>query len=86
MKRYRAHDTVDEGFYLNPRRLAIKSLEERGSLPGEAGDAYFRIPTLAVLPIGLAVSLVYVIFLPLVGFLMLGRLHDPLCHLHRPHH
>ena len=74
MKRYRAHDTVDEGFYLNPRRLGIKSLEERGPLPGEAGDTYVRIPTLAVLPIGLAVSLIYVVFLPLVGFLMLGRI------------
>ena len=74
MKRYRAHDTVDEGFYWNPRRLAIQSLEERGPLPGGAGDAYLRVPTLAVLPVGLAVSLVYVIFLPLVGFLMLGRL------------
>ena len=74
MKHYRAHDTVDEGFYWNPRRLAFKSLEERGRLPGEAGDAYVRIPALLVLPMGLAVSLAYVIFLPLIGFLMLGRI------------
>ena len=50
MKHYRAHDTVDEGFYWNPRRLAFKSLEERGRLPGEAGDAYVRVPALLVLP------------------------------------
>ncbi len=74
MKRYRAHDTVDEGFYWNPRRFAVKSLEERGRLPGEAGDAYLRVPALLVLPIALAASLAYVIFLPLVGFLMLGRI------------
>ncbi len=74
MKHYKAHDTVDEGFYWNPRRLAFKSLEERGTLPGEADDTYVRVPALLVLPMGLAVSLVYVIFLPLIGFLMLGRI------------
>jgi hypothetical protein len=72
MKRYRAQDTVDEGFYWNPRRFTVKSLEERGHLPGEAADAYFRLPALVVLPLALLASLVYVIFLPLVGFLMLG--------------
>ena len=74
MKHYQAHDTVDEGFYFNPRRFAIKSLEERGRLPGETGDAYLRLPALAVLPLALVASLAYVIFLPLVGFLMLGRI------------
>ncbi len=74
MKHYRAHETVDEGFYWNPRRLAFKSLEERGRLPGETDDTYVRIPALAVLPMGLVVSLAYVIFLPLIGFLMLGRI------------
>ena len=74
MKHYRAQDTVDEGFYFNPRRFAVKSLEERGRLPGEAGDAYLRLPALVVLPLALLASLVYVIFLPLVGFLMLGRI------------
>ena len=55
MKHYRAQDTVDEGFYWNPRRLAFKSLEERGPLPGETGDTYLRVPALLVLPMGLAV-------------------------------
>jgi hypothetical protein len=71
MRRYRAQEPVDEGIYFNLRRLAFKSLEERGRLPGSADDVYFRLPTLLVLPVGLLVSVVFLIFLPVAGFAML---------------
>jgi hypothetical protein len=74
MRRYKAHEKAAEGIYFNPRRLAFKSLEERGRLPGEEGDVYFRLPTLLVLPVGLLVSLVFLIFLPLVSFAMLATI------------
>jgi len=72
MRRYKAREKVDEGIYFNLRRLAFKSLEERGRLPGNEGDVYFRLPLLLVLPVGLLVSLAFLIFLPLVGFAMLA--------------
>ncbi len=74
MRRYHARQIVDEGIYFDARRLAFKSLEERGRLPGAADEVYVRIPALLILPMGLLLSLVYVIFLPLVGFLMVARL------------
>ena len=71
MKRYSAKETVDAGIYFNLRRLAFESLEERGGLPGTEGDVYYRLPVLLVLPVGLMVSLAFLIFLPLIGFAML---------------
>jgi len=74
MRRYKAREKVDEGIYFNLRRLAFKSLEERGRLPGNEGDVYFRLPLLLVLPVGLLVSVAFLIFLPLVGFAMLAMI------------
>jgi hypothetical protein len=74
MTRYKAHEKADEGIYFNLRRLAFKSLEEPGRLPGNESDVYFRLPVLMVLPVGLLVSLAFLVFLPLVGFAMLAML------------
>jgi hypothetical protein len=74
MRRYKAHEKADEGIYFNPRRLAFKSLEEHDRLPGDTGEVYFRLPILLVLPIGLLVSVAFLIFLPLVGFAMLAMI------------
>ena len=70
-KRYTAGQTVDEGIYLNTRHFTIKSLHERGVLPGEPGDTWRPIPALLVLPLGLILSVLFVIFLPVIGFVML---------------
>ena len=74
MKRYAAQQTVDEGIYFNVRKLAFRSIEERGRLPGDDGESYVRLPALVALFVGLLVSLAYVIFLPVIGFVMLGSL------------
>jgi hypothetical protein len=74
MRRYTANKEADAGIYFNPRRLALESMEERGRLPGTDGDVYFRLPVLLVLPVGLLVSLAFLIFLPLAGFAMLAMI------------
>ena len=72
MKRYNGNQTVDEGIYLNTKSLEFTSMDERGPLPGIEKDEYVRVPVLMVLPLAAAISLGYVIFLPLVGFVMVG--------------
>ena len=72
MKRYQANQQVEEGIYFNPRRLAFRSMEEPGRLPGEAGDSYIHVPAPMLLLLGAPLSLAFVIFLPLIGFVMLA--------------
>lgn len=81
MKRYTAQQTVGEGIYFSPRHLAFRSMQEPGPLPGREGDTYLRVPALALLLVGLPLSVAYVIFLPVIGFVMLfGALHDKVRH------
>ena len=72
MKRYNGTQIVDEGIYLDIKALRFTAIDERGPLPGEAHTRYAAIPTLLVLPLAAIISLAYVIFLPLVGFVMVG--------------
>jgi len=74
MRRYRGNATVDPGLYFNFRRLSFKSVQERGRLPGREEDVYHRVPTLALLFVGPVLGLVFVIFLPFIGFVMVGWL------------
>ncbi|HLE84320.1 MAG TPA: hypothetical protein VJG13_08270 [Thermoanaerobaculia bacterium] len=72
MKTYRGQQLVDPGIYLNLRELAFKSMDEDGRLPGTEEAVWRRVPALAMLVAAPLVSIVYFIFLPLVGFLMLA--------------
>jgi hypothetical protein len=72
MRRYRGHQSVEPGFYFNPRRLSFASVEGEGSLPGTEQEEYLRVPALAMLVMGPLLGLAYVIFLPLAGFVMLA--------------
>ena len=81
MKRYTAQQTVEEGIYFSPRHLAFRSLQEPGLLPGRKGDTYLRVPAPVLLLIGLPLSVAYVIFLPVIGFVMLfGAVLEKLRH------
>lgn len=71
MKRYNTHDIAESGFYFNLRRLVFTSLRERGPLPGEDGETWTKVPALLMVPAGLLISVAYVIFLPVIGFVML---------------
>ena len=59
---------VERGLYLNLKRFSMTVLERRGTLPGTEHDTYRRVPVLLMLAVAPVVGLVYVIFLPFVGF------------------
>jgi hypothetical protein len=68
MTTYTGNQEVDPGLYLNTRRFTIASIEHRSALPGIEDDHYRRIPLLLMLAAAPLVGLIYVIFLPLIGF------------------
>ena len=74
MKRYHGNEKVRPGIYFNLRQLSFTSMEDDGRLPGTSEDVYRSVPAIALLVVGPLVGLAYVIFLPLIGFLMLGRI------------
>lgn len=74
MKHYRGSEKVEPGLYFNARQLSFKSIDDEGPLPGGRDDVYRRVPTLALLVVGPLLGLVYVIFLPFIGFAMVAWL------------
>jgi hypothetical protein len=72
MKTYRGHQLVEPGIYFNARQLTFKSLDDDGRLPGGEVDVWRRVPALALLIVGPLMGLAYAIFLPLIGFAMVG--------------
>ncbi len=72
MTRYHGNQNVDPGIYLNLRELSFKSLDDEGRLPGKETNVYYRVPALVLLVAAPLLGLVYAIFLPLIGFMMLG--------------
>lgn len=74
MKRIRGGAKVKAGFYWRPSRWEIVPVPGAGGvLPGSSGDAYVRIPTLGMLLLGPAMGALFVVFLPLIGFVLVGR-------------
>ena len=73
MTRYYGNENVEPGIYFSLEHLSFVSMDESGQLPGSAETVYRRVPAIALLVVGPLVGLAYVIFLPLIGFVMLGR-------------
>lgn len=62
------------GFYWKKGDWEIVTVEgKKGMLPGSENVEYIRIPGLLFIPVALTISVVYVVFLPFVGFAMLGK-------------
>lgn len=62
------------GFYWKKGEWEIVTVEgKKGMLPGTEQGEYFRIPTILFIPVILTMSVVYVVFLPFIGFAMLGK-------------
>jgi hypothetical protein len=74
MKRFKGTEVVEPGLYFNIRQLSFKSVDEREALPGTTEETYRRVPVLALLVVGPLLGLAYVIFLPFMGFAMVGWL------------
>ena len=69
MARYHGNETVNPGFYWNPTKWEITTIEKKGTmLPGGEEVDYHRIPLPLVLMLGPIMGAAYVIFLPLIGF------------------
>jgi hypothetical protein len=74
MKRYRAGQDVEAGFYLNTHTAEIVPVGPKGGrLDGPEGSRYLRIPALVMLFLAPVLGALYVVFLPLAGFAMLFR-------------
>lgn len=74
MRTYNGGETVNGGFYWRRAGWRMVTVEgETGVLPGEPGAAYYRLPALLMIPLALAMGGLFVLFLPLIGFLILGE-------------
>lgn len=74
MTTYKGTQQVTPGLYLNFKRRTMAHVEKAGPLPGADGDRFYRVPMLLWLALAPLVGLVFVIFLPFIGFAMVGRL------------
>jgi len=74
MTSYVGTQEVEPGLYINLRKFSVTSVERRGALPGAATDTYRRLPMLVMLAAAPMLGLVFVIFLPLIGFAMVAYL------------
>ena len=74
MTTYTGTQEVEPGLYLNVRKLAVTNVERPGPLPGTERDTYRRVPMLLMLAAAPLLGLVYVIFLPLIGFVTVAYL------------
>ena len=74
MRTYNGGETVNGGFYWRRAGWRMLTVEgETGVLPGDAAAAYHRIPALLMVPLALTMGGLFVLFLPLIGFLILGE-------------
>jgi hypothetical protein len=65
----RGGNKFDGGFYLNRKTWDLVTVNgKKGLLPGEAGDVYLKVPTLAMLAAAPVLGATLVVFLPFVGF------------------
>lgn len=70
MTTYTGTQEVEPGLYFNVNRFSIKSIDERGPLPGTEDDHYRPVPVLLMLAMAPLIGLAFVVFLPFIGFVM----------------
>lgn len=70
MTTYTGRQTVDNGFYLNMKTFSLATMSQPGALPGTELETYRRVPMLAMLVAAPVLGLLFVMFLPLLGFFM----------------
>ncbi len=73
MTTYKGGDEVRRGFYASAKRWTIELVQEPGTpLPGTADERYMRLPAPVMLVAAPIAGAAFVIFLPLIGFVLLG--------------
>lgn len=71
MLKQQAGDTVKAGFYWRMAQWQILTLAEDGeTLPGHAGETFYRIPAFALLLLAPVMGALFVMFLPFIGIAM----------------
>jgi len=74
MRARKAGEAARVGFYFNTRTWEMDLHRRDGAaLPGGTADRYVRIPALALLFLGPVMGFFFVIFLPFIGFALVGR-------------
>ncbi len=72
MRQHEGGEKVPGGFYWKQNNWEIEVVKgETGTLPGDSGTTYVRIPTLAMLLGAPVMGGLFVVFLPFLGFAML---------------
>ena len=74
MTRYRGNEMVEPGLYINVRGYSIESIDRATALPGTSETVYRRVPILAMFAVAPLLGLAFVVFLPFIGFAMVGKL------------
>ena len=73
MARHIGGSPAQSGYYWNARAWSITPIpREGGFLPGGPGDRYLKVPTLAVLMLMPILGGLFVVFLPVIGFVLVA--------------
>ncbi len=71
LKKYQGAENVRGGFYWNTTELEVVTVDgKNGTLPGGPTQNYLKVPALALIPLAIGFSAIYVMFLPFIGFAM----------------
>ena len=71
---YTGGATVKQGFYFDARNWRFEMIEAAsGTLPGDGAGTYVRVPTLAMFLVAPIMGALFIVFLPFVGFALLGE-------------
>jgi hypothetical protein len=73
MLKHKGGDTVKKGFYGSVARWTIEVIGKAGgTLPGTPDERYLKLPVIMVLAVAPFMGLAFAVFLPFIGFVMLG--------------
>ena len=71
---YRGRQVVQRGFYFDMRRWTLEMMEgESGTLPGDEGTRYLKMPLLVLFVAAPLMGLLFVIAIPFVGLAVIGE-------------
>jgi len=74
MTTFKGSSSVSPGYYLSTRSFGIEVIGERGgTLPGPATRSYVSVPFPLLFLVVPIVGLAFLIFLPLIGFVLLAQ-------------
>ena len=71
---YKAGDNVKNGYFFNRDEWTMVLAPQEGlALPGGEGERYVKLPTSALLVAAPLLGLAFVVFMPFVGLVLLGK-------------